>query len=121
MCFSFILLFDLKDYQTGNSRLDTLVGAILAALATMLFITVYSFVRTSARLRSLEPELVENSRDHFIANHIEVFNQNNLRTSFLRPEGKDDALDGLIDRIRNNKQRYYFLIAPTGIGKTTFL
>lgn len=115
------ILINLEKYQTGNDIFDALIVAALLSIFTLVFFIVKSWVASSAKLRSLQPTYIKELEKYFVPNPISIVDQDgDDHTSDVLPQAKD-SLDALVQHISASPQAYYFLVAPTGVGKTTFL
>ncbi|WP_316738376.1 hypothetical protein [Pedobacter aquatilis] len=117
MLFEFTIAFA---FQTGDSVIDDALSVIFIAFLGLALFTILTWIRSSAKLEDHVKQTIEEGSKYFVPNGIEIRDQNGQLIPIDRPEGKDE-LDALIHHILHSSKKYYILIAPTGIGKTTFL
>lgn len=112
----------LERATTGNGAIDTVLVTAIVTLAILGIIRLIKWWMSAAILRYYKPGDIAMAKQHFIPNAISIQQG---------PKGKEDfktlmAGEGaqvvdFISYIKTCEHRFFFLTAPTGVGKTSFL
>lgn len=78
------------------------------------------YLKPSAETSNKDRDIQESGK-YFIPNRIEILNEDGSATDPMVGSGCTDSVDFFIKKIFRNDQRMYFILAPTGVGKTTFM
>ncbi|EDM35349.1 hypothetical protein PBAL39_12805 [Pedobacter sp. BAL39] len=99
-----------------------IVAVILSKHIGRFFQRVGQWVKPSTRLLHQDfLSEIERSKEFFIPNLFEVFNKHGIAIDISKTEHTEEV-DLFIDRILlDPSSSFYLLLAPTGVGKTTFL
>lgn len=114
-------ILQIKDLNTGNPILDDIITILLTAFGAILFYLIYTFILPSTSREFFSKRQILDAKRNFIANDIKILNQKRddiTPSKLFRPK---KPLAALLDHIIHTDNKFYFMIAPTGLGKTTYL
>ncbi len=105
---------------------DDAYASIWVAIVIPLVIFLYKtflpkLIKPSVILTAFSGKFLIERKAHFIPNNFKIFNYHNEDISSPDLENTNNSIEYFINKILSNDHFCYFLIAPTGVGKTTYL
>jgi len=103
------------------------IGGIIVSISigiykkTNLLDRLFFWLKSSTILTAFSKEEINNYKNNFISNNINILNHNNLKILSTNFYDKEDHCKVLAKLILEGSIKHSFLVAPTGTGKTTFL
>ena len=122
-------LHDFLGYKISEDARIGIWVSIFLAIAIPMFIFLFNrylpkilrFISPSVILTAFSEEFVSKKKQYFIPNHIRIFDFHNSVITPASVAESNNSIQAFLKYVVPDEQFCYFLIAPTGVGKTTYL